>query len=132
MTAPVGSGGLAGAVTVCAPGQAASTARSIRPGGMVPGTHRRMLIPAASPPAQMYSQPRCGCPCSCLAQAGRSSPVRCPHSASAPAGPACGGASTVTCRAASLKTACCRRRSQARPAITAVTATASSGPAAGP
>ena len=63
MTAPGGSGGPAGAVTVCAPGQAASTARSIRPGGMVPGTHRRMLIPAASPPAQAYSQPRCGCPC---------------------------------------------------------------------
>ena len=61
--APGGSGGPAGAVTVCAPGQAASTARSIRPGGTVPGTHRRMVIPAASPPAQAYSQPRCGCPC---------------------------------------------------------------------
>ena len=58
-----GSGGAAGAVTVCAPGQAASTARSIRPGGMVPGTHSRIVIPAASPPAQAYSQPRCGCPC---------------------------------------------------------------------
>ena len=66
------------------------------------------------------------------AQAGRSSPVRCPHSAAAPAGPACGGARTVTCRAASANAACCRRRSHARPAITAVTATASSGPATGP
>ena len=85
-----------------------------------------------SPPAQAYSQPRCGCPCHHRAQAGRSSPVRCPHSAAAPAGPACGGARTVTCRAASANAACCRRRSQARPAITAVTATASSGPATGP
>ena len=132
MAAPGGSGGPAGAVTVCAPGQAASTARSIRPGGRVPGTHRRIVIPAAVPPAQVYSQPRCGCPDSSRAHGGRSSPVRCPHSAAAPAGPACGGARTVTCRAASANAACCRRRSQARPAITAVTAAASSGPAAGP
>ena len=131
-TAWCGSGGPAGAVRVCAPGQAASTARSIRPGGMVPGTHRRMLIPAASPPDQAYSQPRCGCPCRHLAQAGRSSPVRCPHRAAAPAGPACGGARIVTCRAASVKAACCRRRRCARPATMAVTATASSGPATGP
>ena len=56
-TASGGSGGLAGAVTVCAPGQAASTARSIRPGGRVPGTHRRMLIPAAVPPARRTPSP---------------------------------------------------------------------------
>ena len=80
------AGGLAGAVRVCAPGQAASTARSIRPGGMVPGTHRRIARPAVVPPAQVYSQPRCGCPCHSRAQGGRSSPVRCPHSAAGAAG----------------------------------------------
>ena len=130
--APAGSGGAAGAVTVCAPGQAASTARSIRPGGIVPGTHSRIVIPAASPPAQAYSQPRCGWPCHSRAQGGRSSPVRWPHSATAPSGLACGGARTVTSRAPSAKAACWRRRSYARPATAMATAAASSGPAAGP
>ena len=43
-----------------------------------------MLIcsPPPAPPVQEYSQPRCGWPCHQRAQAGRSSPVRCPHSAS--------------------------------------------------
>ena len=91
-SAPAGSGGLAGAVTAWAPGQAASMARSTMPGGTVPGTHILIVIPA--PPAQVYSKPRCGWPCHSRAHGGRSSPVRCPHSAWPPAGSASGGAST--------------------------------------
>ena len=88
--------------------------------------------PAAGPPVQEYSQPRCGWPCHHRAQAGRSSPVRCPHSASAPAGSACGGARMTTCRAPSASNWWRRRRSHARPASTAAAATASTEPAAGP
>ena len=102
---PAGSAGAAGqVVTACAPGQAASTARSTRPGGMRPGTHMLICSPPPAPPVQEYSQPRCGWPCHQRAQAGRSSPVRCPHSASAPAGSACGGARMTTCRAPSAST----------------------------
>ena len=130
---PAGSAGAAGqVVTACAPGQAASTARSTRPGGMMPGTHMLICSPPPAPPVQEYSQPRCGWPCHQRAQAGRSSPVRCPHSASAPAGSACGGARMTTCRAPSASTWWRRRRSHARPAITAAAAAASTGPAAGP
>ena len=83
-----------------------------------------MLIcsPPPAPPVQEYSQPRCGWPCHQRAQAGRSSPVRCPHSASAPAGSACGGARMTTCRAPAASTWWRRRRSHARPAITATAA----------
>ena len=99
---------------------------------MMPGTHMLICSPPPAPPVQEYSQPRCGWPCHQRAQAGRSSPVRCPHSASAPAGSACGGARMTTCRAPSASTWWRRRRSHARPAITAAAAAASTGPAAGP
>ncbi len=95
-SAPAGSGGVAGAVTAWAPGQAASMARSIMPGGTVPGTHTLIVMTG---PAQVYSNPMCGCPCRSRAHGGRSSPPRCPHSACPPAGSASGGASTVITRA---------------------------------
>ena len=112
-SARAGNGGAAGAVTAWAPGQAASMARSIMPGGTVPGTHIRIVMTG---PAQVYSNPRWGWPCHSRAHRGRSSPVRCPHSASPPAGSASGGASTVITRAFAARAACWRRRSHARPA----------------
>ena len=71
MAAPGGSGGPAGAVTVCAPGQAASTARSIRPGGRVPGTHRRIAHPGGGPagPGVFPAQVRLPVPPACPGRA---------------------------------------------------------------
>ena len=120
---------MAGVVTAWAPGQAASIARSIMPGGTVPGTHTPIVITG---PAQVYSNPRCGCPCHSRAHRGRSSPPRFPHSASPPAGSASGGASTVITRAFAASAACWRRRSHARPSSAAVRAAAISGPATRP
>ena len=70
-SARAGNGGVAGAVTAWAPGQAASMARSIMPGGTVPGTHIRIVMPG---PAQVYSNPRWGWPCHSRAHAGAQQP----------------------------------------------------------
>ena len=107
---------------VWVPGQAASIARSIMPGGMVAGTHTLIVIP---PGAQVYSQPRWGWPCHQRASGGRISPARLAHSACPPAGSALGGASTVMVRAAAVNAACWRRRSHARPAQALAAAPAS-------
>ena len=48
-SAPAGNGGVAGAVTAWAPGQAASMARSIMPGGTVPGTHTLIVMTGPGP-----------------------------------------------------------------------------------
>jgi hypothetical protein len=88
-----------------------------------------IVIPSG---VQVYSQPRWGWPCHQRAIGGRISPARFAHSVSAPAGSACGGASTVMVRAPRPNTACCRACSHARPAMTAAAALAAVSPAAAP
>ncbi|MCP2204799.1 hypothetical protein LX90_008536 [Lentzea flava] len=97
--AVVGIGGLAGVVRVCAPGQAASMARSIMPGGTRPGTHSRICTPSVN----VSSKARCGCPPNRRSQPGRSTPTRLDHTVIAPDGSTVGGASTVTRRASVIR-----------------------------
>ncbi|CAM4525884.1 hypothetical protein NONI108955_43375 [Nocardia ninae] len=96
-----GSGGRAGSrVSVCAPGHAEAIARSINPGGIAPGTQSRIAAPSSG--VTVYSNPRCGCPASTRAHAGRSCPIRCAQNASAPLASTSGGVSTVIWRARAL------------------------------
>ena len=82
---------MAGTVSVRAPGQAASTARSTRPGGIGPGTHRAMVSP---PSLAVSSKPRWGWPPRSRRQAGRSRATRLVHKVAAPCGSTSGGART--------------------------------------
>ena len=113
----VGIGGRAGVVRVCAPGHAASMARSTMPGGTTPGTQKEIRTPSAS---KTNSKPRCGWPRKRRAQPGRSRPTRLDHRVIAPDGSTVGGARTVTMRASALRRACRRVASLRRMMITTV------------
>ena len=126
---PPASGGRAGTVSVRAPGQAASTARSTRPGGTTPGTHRLMVSPAS---VATNSKPRCGWPPSARRHAGRSSATRLVQKVAAPWGSTSGGASTCTMRAPSARRRAWRRRMTVTETIAATATPARAGPAVTP
>ncbi len=103
------------AVRAVAPGQAPSIARSIRPGGITPGTHIRMRTPAS---VKTYSQATWGTPVIRRGQRGRSSPRSWTHSASAPAMSTDGGGRISMTRARAASRACLQRSTAVRASTT--------------